>query len=95
MAPYVALYWASLMIGRWASAASIVSSNKQNKLFFKFLLPYIAFGVFLLSLDISGNPDEVFLNYFFIVPVITIADLLSKDNPAKQLFRTFCGPALC
>ena len=86
MAPYVALYWASLMIGRWASAASIVSSTKQNKLFFKFLLPYIAFGIFLLSLYISGNPYQEFLNYFFIVPVITIADILSKDDPAKQLF---------
>jgi len=86
MAPYVALYWASLMIGRWASAASIVSSTKQNKLFFKFLLPYIAFGIFLLSLYISGNPYQEFLKYFFIVPVITIADILSKDDPAKQLF---------
>lgn len=86
MAPYVALYWGSLMIGRWASAASVFTSNKQNKLILKFLLPYLAFGLFILSLYISGNPYEVFLNYLFVVPVITIADLLSKDDPAKQLF---------
>lgn len=86
MAPYIALYWGSLMIGRWASAASVFTSNKQNKLILKFLLPYLAFGVFILSLYISGNPYEVFLKYVFVVPLITLADLLSKDDPAKQLF---------
>lgn len=86
MAPYIALYWGSLMIGRWASAASVFTSNKQNKLILKFLLPYLAFGVFILSLYISGNPYEVFIKYVFVVPVITLADLLSKDDPAKQLF---------
>ena len=86
MAPYVALYWGSLMIGRWASAASIFTTNKQGKLALKFLLPYLAFGIFILSLYISGNNFEVFLKYLFVIPVITIADLLSKDDPAKQLF---------
>lgn len=86
MAPYVALYWGSLMIGRWASAASIFTSNKQGKIALKFLLPYLAFGIFILSLYISGNNYDVFLKYLFVVPVITIADLLSKDDPAKQLF---------
>jgi len=86
IAPYIALYWGSLMIGRWASAASVFTTNKQGKLLLKFLLPYLAFGLFILSLYISGNPYELFLKYIFVIPAITIADLLSKDDPSKQLF---------
>lgn len=85
IAPFVALYWASLMIGRWVSAASVFTKKASISTFLKIILPYFAFGIFILSSTIAGYEITLFLNYMFIIPIIIIADLLSKDNAAKQL----------
>jgi len=85
IAPYVALYWGSLMVGRWASAASIFTNSLNTKFFYKILLPYLAFGLFLGITAISGNNVTPFYSYAFVIPVLIIADVLSKDDPAKQL----------
>ncbi|MFM7104990.1 MAG: MFS transporter, partial [Flavobacteriales bacterium] len=48
IAPFVSLFWASLMIGRWASAAGAFNvSESMNKLL-GVILPFVAFGIFLL-----------------------------------------------
>ena len=87
IAPYVALYWASLMIGRWVSAASIFApkKNKNRHLLFKLLLPFAAFILFLSVTHIAGYDVRSFYNYVFVIPIIIIADLLSKDHPVTQL----------
>jgi FHS family L-fucose permease-like MFS transporter len=85
IAPFVALYWASLMIGRWASSASVFTSNRNYRYFLKVLLPFIAFGVFLLATKIAGYDVTSFYAYVFVIPLLIIADVLSKDDPAKQL----------
>jgi MFS transporter, FHS family, L-fucose permease len=45
-APYVSLFWASLMIGRWASSAGAFDVSATKKQVLRFLMPYVAFGVF-------------------------------------------------
>ena len=47
-APYVSLYWASLMMGRWTAAAGALGFTESLKKMMQFLMPYLAFGVFLL-----------------------------------------------
>jgi FHS family L-fucose permease-like MFS transporter len=73
------------MVGRWASAASIFTNSLNTKFFYKILLPYLAFGLFLGITAISGNNVTPFYSYAFVIPVLIIADVLSKDDPAKQL----------
>ena len=83
--PYVSLYWASLMIGRWTSAAGIFSKSKIGKLILRILLPYGAFGVFILINSI-GNKDLTPIYYYgFVISIIILAEYLSKGNPGKQL----------
>jgi FHS family L-fucose permease-like MFS transporter len=48
IAPYISLYWASLMIGRWTGAVGAFTDDMNLQKVFKFLAPYLAFGVFLL-----------------------------------------------
>ena len=44
-APYVSMYWGSLMIGRWAGAINVFRPEKTMKNILLFIIPLIAFGV--------------------------------------------------
>ncbi len=84
--PYVSLFWASLMIGRWTSSASVFSSSSTGKNILKILLPYLAFGFFLLVSWIFSNINiSQFVFYFPVILIMIIGDFLSKGNPARQL----------
>lgn len=83
--PYVSLYWASLMIGRWTSAAGVFSSNRVAQLILRFILPYGAFGVFILINSITQQDLSSLYYYGFVILVIIAAEALSKGNPGRQL----------
>lgn len=92
VSPYVSLFWASLMIGRWTSAVGAFNLSGGIKNILSFMMPYIAFGVFILVNRIANNDTSPFTLYIFIILALILADLLSKGNPARQLliFST-CG----
>ncbi len=83
--PYISLYWASLMIGRWAAVSSVFSKNKINAIILKCSLPFLAFLLFLLVNYIGGHSIKEFGVYVFFIILIIIGDILSKNSPSKQL----------
>ena len=85
VAPYVSLFWASLMIGRWTSAAGAFDLGERAKSILGLILPFAAFGIFLVANLIAGTNVEVFYPYLGVVVLLVIADKLSQGNPAKQL----------
>jgi MFS transporter, FHS family, L-fucose permease len=85
VAPFVSLFWASLMIGRWTSAAGVFNLSEKLKSLLGFLLPFAAFGIFLGVNWFAGNPLEQFYPYLGIVILLIIADKLSKGNPVNQI----------
>mgnify|MGYP001175019181 FL=1 len=85
VAPYVSLFWASLMIGRWTSAAGAFNISDKLKSLLGFILPFVAFGIFLFVNSIAGNSMEQFYPYLGIVILLIIADKLSKGNPVNQV----------
>jgi FHS family L-fucose permease-like MFS transporter len=85
VAPYVSLFWASLMIGRWTSAAGAFNVSAQMKTALNYILPFIAFGIFLLVNAIAGVDVSVFYGYLIMVAVLIVIDRLCKGNPVKQL----------
>lgn len=85
VAPYVSLYWASLMIGRWTGAVEAFDISGGFKKILRFLAPYLAFGVFLLVNAIAQHDLKPFYIYPFVILVMIIADVLSKGNPARML----------
>jgi MFS transporter, FHS family, L-fucose permease len=96
VAPYISLFWASLMIGRWTSSASALSGGNVRHLL-RFLMPYLAFGVFLLVNSIAKSDLTPFYPYTFVILVMIFAELISRGNPALQLiiFSVFGITALC
>ena len=85
VAPYVSLFWASLMIGRWTAAAGAFNLSKSMKSLLGIVLPFVAFGIFLLVNYLAGNKLEVFYPYLGIVFILIAADKLSDGNPVKQI----------
>ncbi|MEO5909971.1 MAG: MFS transporter [Pelobium sp.] len=85
IAPYISLYWASLMIGRWTGAVEAFTDNVSKQKIFRFIAPYLAFGVFLLVNAIAKHDLAPFYVYGFVILVLIIADMMSKGNPARML----------
>ncbi len=85
VAPYVSLYWASLMIGRWTGAVEAFEVNAGFKKILRFLAPYLAFGVFLLVNAIAKHDLSPFYVYGFVIIAMIICDIMSKGNPARML----------
>jgi FHS family L-fucose permease-like MFS transporter len=85
IAPYVSLYWASLMIGRWTGAVEAFNPSQSIQKIMKFLAPYIAFGVFLAVNAIANHDLTPFYVYAFIILVLIGADIASGGNPARML----------
>lgn len=93
-APYVSLFWASLMIGRWSSAVDAMGVEEKMKLPLKLVVPYLAFGLFLFVNKITGHDITPFYNYAVLILILIAADYVSKGNPAKQLIIfSSCGIA--
>ncbi len=85
VAPYVSLFWASLMIGRWTGSVGAFNLKGGAKNIMQFLMPYLAFGVFLLVNKIANHDLTPFYLYAFVIITMVIGDILSKGNPARQL----------
>lgn len=85
IAPYISLYWASLMIGRWTGAVEAFTDKMSVQQILRFIAPYLAFGVFLLVNAIAKHDLTPFYVYALIILVLIGADMASKGNPARML----------
>ncbi|MFN0292243.1 MFS transporter [Pedobacter helvus] len=85
IAPYISLYWASMMIGRWTGAVEAFTDKVSLQKVLRFVAPYLAFGIFLLVNAIAKHDLAPFYVYGAIILVLIIADVLSKGNPARML----------
>lgn len=85
VAPYISLYWASLMMGRWTGAVGAFDVSMGAKKILNFLMPYLAFGVFLGVNAIAQHDISSFYVYGFVIIAMIAGDILSKGNPARML----------
>ena len=85
VAPFISLFWASLMIGRWTQSVGAFDISKGAKQILRFFMPYIAFGVFILVNVIAQHDISSFYYYPIVIIAMIIGDILSKGNPARLL----------
>jgi MFS transporter, FHS family, L-fucose permease len=85
VAPFISLYWASLMIGRWTGSVEAFNLKKGATQVLKFLMPYLAFSVFLIVNKIAQHDITPFYIYALVIIVMIVADIFSKGNPARML----------
>ena len=83
--PYIAMYWGSLMIGRWAFSVSAFNLKKNTTLMLQIIVPLIAFLI-ILVVNIAFGYDMKPLYYYVVCVVIQIlAFYFAQNKPARTL----------
>jgi MFS transporter, FHS family, L-fucose permease len=83
--PYVAMYWGSMMIGRWAGAVSAFNISDKNKVLLQIIVPFIAFGI-IIGVNTLAKYDMSPLYYYVVcVAVQVVAFYMRKDKPVRTL----------
>ncbi|MBC7382099.1 MAG: MFS transporter [Bacteroidia bacterium] len=85
LAPYISMYWGSLMIGRWAGAISVFNPSGKVKNILLIIVPYLAFGVVIGVNTISGQDVKPLYAYAIVVAIQIAGFFLGKDRPARTL----------
>jgi FHS family L-fucose permease-like MFS transporter len=85
IAPYIAMFWGSLMIGRWTGAISAFNLAESTKQVLRFIVPLIAFGIVLGLAALSGYDVSPLKWYVLCVLVQIVAFYLTQDKPALTL----------
>ena len=84
-APYVSMYWGSLMIGRWAGAINVFRPEKTLKNVLLLIVPLLAFGVVILINTIAQSDMAPLYWYGICVVILVLAFYATQDRPARTL----------
>jgi MFS transporter, FHS family, L-fucose permease len=85
VAPFISMYWGSLMIGRWTGAISVFDLKNSTKKALMLFVPLIAFGI-VIAVNAISQYDVTPLYYYLLCVLVQIAAFfLSKDKPARTL----------
>jgi len=74
-----------LMIGRWTSSVGAFNLNKGITKVLGFIMPYLAFLVFIIANKIAGHDVAPFYIYAVVIIAMIAGNYFSKGNPARQL----------
>jgi FHS family L-fucose permease-like MFS transporter len=85
IAPYISMYWGSLMIGRWAGAIAVFDLKGIKKTIAMVVVPLIAFAVILIVNIVADKDMSPLYYYVFCVFIQIIAFFICKDKPARTL----------
>ena len=86
IAPFVALYWGSLMMGRWASAVYVFDLSDLWKKILTAALPLIGFAVILGFTALANHEIKPLYAYIVCVIIQIIGFFVGQNKPAKTLF---------
>ncbi|HMU70954.1 MAG TPA: MFS transporter, partial [Chitinophagales bacterium] len=84
-APFISIYWGSLMIGRWVGSVAVFSMSDARKKLMMIIVPIIAFGVIIGVNSIVGHDMRMFYAYIVCIAVQIAGFFLGKDKPARTL----------
>lgn len=85
IAPYISLYWASLMIGRWTNSVGAFGVTASKEKILSFVMPYLAFAVFLIVNTIAQHDMSSFYVYAIVIVAMIVGNITSKGSPARML----------
>ena len=85
IAPYISMYWGSMMIGRWTGAISAFEFKKQTNKILTIIVPLVAFGIVIGVNSIAQYDMSPLYMYIVCIFIQIVAFFLSQDKPAKTL----------
>jgi len=85
VAPFISMYWGSLMVGRWTGAISVFNLKKTTQQLMMFVVPLVAFGI-IIAVSAISQYDVTPLYYYILCVFIQMgAFYISKNKPARTL----------
>lgn len=85
VAPFISMYWGSLMIGRWTGAISAFNFKSSTRQLLTLLVPIVAFGI-VIGVNAISQYDVTPLYYYILCVLVQIAAFyISKEKPARTL----------
>jgi len=85
VAPFISMYWGSLMIGRWTGSLAAFNLKPGIRKVLMFVVPLVAFGVVLGVNALSQYDIKPLLFYVLLVLVQIAAFFFTKNKPVKTL----------
>jgi len=85
IAPFISLYWGSLMIGRWTGAIGAFNLSKMTKNILTLVMPFIAFAVVLGVNAATCKDVSSFYIYAVCVAVLMVGFYVGQQKPVRTL----------
>jgi len=85
IAPFIAMFWGSLMIGRWTGAINAFDLKSTTKNILRFFVPLIAFVIVLGLAKVSGYEINELYWYILCVLIQIAAFYITNEKPALTL----------
>ncbi len=93
IAPYVSLFWGSLMIGRWRGSITVFNLSKMWKNIMNVVVPFLAFGVICGVNYLNHNDISSYVYYIPFILLAIIIFFIGRDKPATTLILFSCVSA--
>jgi MFS transporter, FHS family, L-fucose permease len=85
VAPYISLFWGSMMMGRWTAALPNFQMSKSTRNILTVVLPFLAFGVVLGVNALRGSDVTPLYPYAICVLGLIAAFYVSGDKPVRTM----------
>jgi len=85
IAPFISLYWGSLMVGRWTGAIAAFSLSKTAKNILTVVVPFVAFAVVLFVNHLGGQVVSNLYIYAICIGVLIIGFFIGQQKPVLTL----------
>jgi FHS family L-fucose permease-like MFS transporter len=85
VAPYISMYWGSLMIGRWTGSIAAFKLKKQTQIWLSVIIPFIAFLVVILVNTVSGYNMQALYAYVLFIAIQIVGFLIAKNKASLTL----------
>jgi FHS family L-fucose permease-like MFS transporter len=85
ISPFIALYWGSLMIGRWNGGVNVFNTSKIANIALKFIVPALGFGVIIGANIFAGHDVSAFYIYPIWILMFIAVSFIGGKNAGKTL----------
>jgi FHS family L-fucose permease-like MFS transporter len=85
IAPFISLYWGSLMIGRWNGGINVFDTSKIMSKVLKFIIPFVAFAIIMIANTLSGKDVSAFYIYAVWIIIFILMSFVGGKNAGKTL----------
>ena len=85
LAPYISLYWGSLMIGRWNGGLNVFNFSKSTGTLLKIIVPFIAFGIIIFANNAMGKDMTHFYQYAVWILIFLAMSFIAGKAAGRTL----------